>query len=153
MKKVELKTKRIIEAFKTLDSSKYQKLSDDDKIKVWKIIRALKPVALEYEEAIEDAKTRLVPSDDYEMKFQKAQLYERMKKEGKNTLPMSEEEYNAFVPVFKSYMELLAKAINDGLKEVRSIEFESLSEEAFGKLMASNDWSFGQAEKLDFIIE
>ena len=153
MKKVELKTKRIIEAFKTLDSSKYQKLSDDDKIKAWKIIRALKPIALEYEEAIEDAKTRLVPSDDYEMKFQKAQLYERMKKEGKNALPMSEEEYNAFVPVFKSYMELLAKAINDGLKEVRSIEFEPLSEEAFGKLMASNDWSFGQAEKLDFIIE
>jgi len=153
MKKVELKTKRIIEAFKTLDSSKYQKLSDDDKIKVWKIIRALKPIALEYEEAIEDAKVRLVPSDDYEMKFQKAQLYEHMKKEGKNTLPMSEEEYNAFVPIFKSYMELLAKAINDGLKEVRSIEFEPLSEEAFGKLMASNDWSFGQAGKLDFIIE
>jgi hypothetical protein len=153
MKKVELKTKRIIEAFKTLDSSKYQKLSDDDKIKVWKIIRALKPIALEYEEAIEDAKVRLVPSDDYEMKFQKAQLYEHMKKEGKNTLPMSEEEYNAFIPVFKGYMELLAKAINDGLKEVHSIEFEPLSEEAFGKLMASNDWSFGQAGKLDFIIE
>lgn len=150
---MKLTTKKAIEAFKMLDSAKYQKLSDDDKVKVWKITRALRPIALEYSDEVQDARERLVPSDDYKEKLQKAQLYEQMKKEGKDNLPMSDEEYLEFLKVFKEYMELLDKALKEELDKENDIEIPTISEDAFGKLMASNDWSFGQVEALDFIIE
>ena len=153
MKNMKLKTKKAIEAFKMLDSAKYQKLSDDDKVKIWKITRALRPIALEYSDEVQDARERLVPSDDYKEKLQKAQMYEQMKKEGKDNLPMSDEEYLEFLKVFKEYMELLDKALKEGLDKENDIDIPTISEDAFGKLMASNDWSFGQVEALDFIIE
>lgn len=153
MKNMKLTTKKAIEAFKMLDSAKYQKLSDDDKVKVWKITRALRPIALEYSDEVQDARERLVPSEDYKENLQKAQLYEQMKKEGKDNLPMSDEEYLEFIKVFKEYMELLDKALKEELDKENDIDIPTISEDAFGKLMASNDWSFGQVEALDFIIE
>lgn len=153
MKNIKLKTKKAIEGFKMLDSAKYQKLSDDDKVKVWKITRALRPIALEYSDEVQDARERLVPSEDYKENLQKAQLYEQMKKEGKDNLPMSDEEYLEFLKVFKEYMVLLDKALKEELDKENDIEIPTISEDAFGKLMASNDWSFGQVEALDFIIE
>lgn len=152
MKNVKVTTKKAIGAFKILDSAKYQKLSDDDKVKVWKITRMLKPIALEYSDEIHDAKMRLMPSEDYEEKLQKAQMYEQMLKEGKEDLPMTKEEYEAFVPVFKGYMELLNKVLKEGLEKEHELMFEPVSEDALGKLMASNDWAFGQVEALDFIL-
>jgi len=150
---MKLTTKKAIEAFKMLDSAKYQKLSDDDKVKVWKITRALKPIALEYSDEVQDARERLVPSEDYKENLQKAQRYEQMKKEGKDNLPMSDEEYLEFLKVFKEYMVLLDKALKEELDKEIDIDVPTISEDAFGKLMASNDWSFGQVEALDFIIE
>lgn len=153
MKNMKLTTKKAVDAFEVLNSAKYQKLSDDDKVKVWKITRALRPIALEYSDEVQDAKERLIPSDDYKEKLQKAQLYEQMKKEGKDNLPMSNEEYLEFLKVFKEYMALLDKALKEGLDKENDIDIPTISEDAFGKLMASNDWSFGQVEALDFIIE
>lgn len=153
MKSMKLTTKKAIEAFKMLDSAKYQKLSDDDKVKVWKITRALRPIALEYSDEVQDARERLVPSDDYKENLQKAQQYEQMKKEGKDNLPMSDEEYLEFLKVFKEYMVLLDKALKEELDKENDIDIPTISEDAFGKLMASNDWSFGQVEALDFVIE
>jgi hypothetical protein len=76
-----------------------------------------------------------------------------MKKEGKDNLPMSDEEYLEFLKVFKEYMVLLDKALKEELDKENDIDIPTISEDAFGKLMASNDWSFGQVGKLDFIIE
>ena len=45
MKNVELRVEDITAAYVLLGEAKYQKLSDEDKVKVWKISRKLFPVA------------------------------------------------------------------------------------------------------------
>ena len=152
MKELKLKTGEIVNAYQVLDEAKYQKMSDDDKVRLWKISRKLSPIAQKYEEERADANRKLVPSDDFNPKLQKAVEYERLKKEGKEELPMTDEEYTSTLKEFKEYEGLLKKALKDLEEKENEIEIEPLSEEAFGKLMASNDWTLRQVDLLEFII-
>lgn len=148
-----MKTIEIVEAYKILGQAKYQKMSDDGKIKVWKITRQLRPIALQFEEEQNDAKEKLIPSEDFMQKLQKAQQYELSLK-NKDIIPnISKEEYEKFIQEFIKYNNV----INDALKEISEKEvnliFEKISEEEFGKLMASNDWSMDQVNKIEFIVK
>lgn len=148
-----MKTIEIVEAYKILSQAKYQKMSDDGKIKVWKITRQLRPIALQFEEEQNDAKEKLIPSEDFMQKLQKAQQYELSLK-NKDIIPnISKEEYEKFIQEFIKYNNI----INDALKEISEKEvnliFEKISEEEFGKLMASNDWNMDQVNKIEFIVK
>lgn len=148
-----MKTMEMVEAYKILSQAKYQKMSDDGKIKVWKITRQLRPIALQFEEEQNDAKEKLIPSEDFMQKLQKAQQYELSLK-NKDIIPnISKEEYEKFIQEFIKYNNI----INDALKEISEKEvnliFEKISEEEFGKLMASNDWSMDQVNKIEFIVK
>jgi hypothetical protein len=149
---MKLKVNDILSAYKTLESSKYQKLSDDCKIKVWKISRSLAPVALKYSEEVTDAQKKLMPSEDFSSNLNKARRYEKLIAEGKNDeLPMSADEYNNFLEEFKAYSELITKALSDILEKEEEVTFEPVSESDFGKLMASNDWTLKEVSSLEFI--
>lgn len=67
MKELTFKIKDIVNAYKILDNIKYTKMSDEDKIKVWKIYRALKPTVLKSSEAVTDAKEKLADKGSTEL--------------------------------------------------------------------------------------
>lgn len=154
MTKKTIKTEKVLAAFRVLNTAKYSKMSDEDKIKVWKIARALKPVAEEFDDKTKDAAKKMMPSEDYSERLQKAQEFERMRNanEDMSKAPIGAAEYEAFLKEFQGYNKLVTDAIKEfGDKDVE-VEFEPLNDEAFGKLMASNDWTVEHVVELGSLI-
>lgn len=156
MKKVEITTDVILSAYSILKGASYQKMSDDDKIKLWKIARAMKPVATQFEDDNKDAAEKLKP-EGFDERLQNAREYERVTKDPKadtSALKMGAAEYNDFINgEWKKFNQLLAQAVDDFAKKEVTLEFEPLTEDAFSKLMASNDWKVDQVMTVaDLII-
>lgn len=155
MKKETVKTSEILKVYNIIGSAKYGKMTDEDKIKVWKIARKLKPVATKFEEDSKDAAEKMKPSEDFDEKLQKAQEYERLRAKGEPTIDiMTTADYDAFIVMFKDYQKVVNKAISEFADKEVEVNFDKISEEAFGKLMASNDWTMEQVATLgEFICE
>jgi hypothetical protein len=49
------------------------------------------------------------------------------------------------------YNQLVNKAVQEFSEKDVELKFESLSDDDFGKLMASNDWTMAEVEKIEFI--
>ena len=155
MKKLTLTTEKVLAAFNVLSTAKYGKLDDADKIKVWKIARSLKPVAEKFREDSEDAQEKMKPNDDFDEQLMKAQEYEREIRKpdcDASKLPMGAAQYQEFVDEFKAYQKLVDKTIKDFAEKEVEVSFDPISEDAFGKLMASNDWTLEQVATLGEII-
>ena len=154
MVKKTIKTDKILSAFRVLNTAKYAKMDDADKIKVWKIARALKPVADEFDDKSKDAAEKMKPSEDFAEKLQKAQEFERMRNanEDMTKAPMGDAEYSEFFKEFQEYNKLVTDAIKEFADKDADVEFEPLTEEAFGKLISSNDWDMSKVMEIGAII-
>ena len=156
MKKI-IKTSEILAAYNVLNTAKYGSMEDADKIKVWKIARKLAPVAIKFENDSKDAAEKMKPEIEggFDETLQKAQEFERMKRDPQADMdkaPMGAAEYEAFIKELHKYNKLVGDAVKEfAEKEVR-IEFDLLSEDSFGKLMASNEWTIGQVATLGEMI-
>ena len=153
--KKSLKSEQVLMAYNIISTAKYGKLDDADKIKVWKIARAMKPVATRLREDSEDAAQKMKPTEDFDERLQRAQEYERLirlQDTDATTLPMGAAEYDAFIKEFNDYRKLVDDTIKEFSEKEVSLDFEPLSEEAFGKLMASNNWTMDQVIILGDII-
>ena len=155
--KKSIKTSEILAAYNVLNTAKYGSMEDADKIKVWKITRTLKPIATKFDEDSKDAAEKMKPKYEggFDETLQKAQEYERMIRDTKvdaKKLPLGAAEYDAFIKEFKSYNDLVTKAVEEFAKKEVTINIEPISEDSFGKLMGSNDWTFGQTTALSEII-
>ena len=153
MKSVELKTKEIVAAYAILSKAKYQKLSDEDKISIWKVMKALKPTAAAFDEESKDAQKQFSPYEDFANDCNMAAQYIVAKKAGSKDLPMTEEQYKRIDEEFGKYKALIDKALAETKEKPVTIEFKALSEDAFSKLMASNDWTLSEVNVLEFIVE
>lgn len=150
-----MKTEDVLKAYNVISTAKYGKLADEDKIKVWKIARALKPVAEKFDEDSKDAAEKMKPSEDFDEHLMKGQEYEREIRKpdcDPTKLPIGAAQYQEFLEEFKAYQKLVNDAISDFAKKEVEVEIETLSEDAFGKLMASNDWNMEQVVALDGIV-
>lgn len=152
--KKNIKTKDALAVYNVIKGAKYSKLDDADKIKVWKITRALKPVATKFDEDVADAREKFKPEGDFDECLKKAIEFERRKGANEPTTDvMTDAEYSNFIAKFKKYDETVNNAVKEfGEKDVE-VDFEPLSEESFGKLMASNEWDMQQVTLVgDFIL-
>lgn len=155
MEKQTIKTEKVLSAYRVLSTAKYSKMADEDKIKVWKIARTLKPVAEKFEDDSKDAAEKMKPSEDFDDKLQKAQEYERMVKDkdaDMTKLPIGAAEYGAFIKEFQQYNKLVGDAIKEFADKEVEVSFDRLSEDAFGKLMASNEWTMEQTMEIGTLI-
>lgn len=153
--KTKITTEKVLDAYRIISGAKYTKMDDADKIKVWKIARALKPVATKFEEDSKDAAEKMKPSEDFADKLQKAQEFERITKEKNfdaSKLPMGAAEYNEFIKKLQDYNRMVGEAVKEFAEKEVMIEFEPLSEESFGKLMASNEWTMEQTVEIGMLI-
>lgn len=150
-----MKTEDVLKAYQVISTAKYSKLDDGDKIKVWKIARALKPVAEKFDEDSKDAAEKMKPNEDFDQQLVKAQDYEREIRKADcdaTKLPMGAAQYHDFIDEFKAYQKLVNDAIKDFAEKDVEVSFDPLTEEAFGKLMASNDWTLEQVATLGEMI-
>ena len=147
------KTFEIVDAYQLIGNAKYNKLEDADQIKIWKLSRILKPIAMKADEAQQDAMKSLIP-DEFKEQVKKAQEYNNARKaEVKEGLPMTDEEYLAYLKDFRKYSNLVGKAFDEVLQKEVKIEFEPLSEDTVGLLVTCNGWPMAQAlEKLEWLI-
>lgn len=155
MTQKKMKTEDVLKAYQVISTAKYSKLDDADKIKVWKIARSLKPVAEKFREDSEDAQQKMKPNDDFDEQLMKAQEYEREIRKpdcDASKLPMGAAQYQEFVDEFKAYQRLVNDTIKDFAEKEVEVSFDPISEDAFGKLMASNDWTLEQVATLGEII-
>lgn len=139
-----ISTDKILQVYNLLNVAKYNKLEDADKIAIFKITRTIKPIATEYEDACKEVVEKM-KFDGFETQLVDARNYERCKKSGDDNLPISDDDYKEFIKKLVEYEKVVKDAIKQlGDKEV-DIDINTITEDSFGKLMASNDWTMEQA--------
>ena len=144
-----MKTITIIAAYNALTGSKLTKMGGEGKIKVVKIIKAMKPVATEYEDFRKDALERLKP-EGFDKMAEKAQQWQ---KEGEDTTLTATEraEINQF---FADYQAEVDKCLKEEVEKEHELEFKKLTGEEFTSLCDGNDWTAGQMlELMDIVAE
>lgn len=154
MKKT-LNTKTALDAWKVLSSAKYAKMSDDDKIALWKISKALKPVSTGYDEDHKGILQTLKPTEDFDDKLMRWNETRDKKGAGmKDGLPMTDAEFVDFIYRFITpYNNSVEKAMKELESKKIELEYEPLSKDAFKALLNSNEWTMEQVTAIDFITE
>lgn len=150
--KTKVTTEKILSVYNILKGASYQKMSDDDKIKLWKIARTMKPIATKFDDDSKDAAEKLKP-EGIEVTLEKAKEYEQKKQKGDTDLPMTEAEYLGFINGdWAKFNNLLTKAVKEFADAEVELEFEPLNEDSFSKLIASNDWKMEQVMIVSEVI-
>lgn len=145
MKKIT--TEKILSVYNLISDAKLTKMEDCDKFKTIKIIRALKPVVTNFEDFKKVAKDKL-KGDNHDYMLEKAQQWQAECE--KTTLSESERiEINRY---FNDYNNKISECLKDeGLKE-NELDYEPLGAGAFGKFVASNDWTLGEIAAIEEVI-
>ena len=128
-------TNEIVGLYKVLSDAKLAKVEEADKYSVIKILRKLRPTAESFEAYQKDAQERLKPEnwDDIVSKVQQWQ------NEGENTT-LTEDERKDINMAIMTYERSVSSCIYEELNMEVEIEFKKLTESAYKKLLASNDW-------------
>ena len=140
-----MKTIEITNIFAVLNEAKLTKMEDADKFKVIKALRAIKPIAKGYEDFVEEAKNKL-KADDHDKMTEKARAWNK-DNQGKKVGELTQEEIdelNAINKYFSDYNSRVENCVKEEAEKEVELTFDKLNEEAFGKLVASNDWTCGQ---------
>ena len=140
------KAENVAQVYNILNAAKYSKLNDDERIALWKITRAMKPVAMKLKDDIQDAAQHMKPSDDFDQRLAIARQYEQAQRDGKEFDKLSKEDYDAFIQEWKDYSKLVDTAVKEFADEEVEINIEPITEETLSRLMASNDsWTMDKA--------
>lgn len=150
---MKIKTKKIAQANAVLGSAKLGKLESADQLKVFKAIRAIKPVADAYIEAEKLAVEKLKPEDYDEVEKLSQRLQADMRSkvtEGKTSL--TPDEIQRITDTFTPYNKRVKDALEaEGEKEVE-VSVEKVPVEVFLKLVTSNEWTMEQAMNVEAVL-
>ena len=135
-KKIE---KRVVnQVYNLLNGARLGKMTGGEKLSVVKLLRVLKPVAVEFDEARNDIVEKMKP-EGYDERLRKAIAFER-----KEETEMTLEEYHKFLKELNEYNQLVGKAVDELGNEVMTLETAALTEEALEHLFDNNDWTTEQ---------
>lgn len=150
---IEISIGKIYKAYNLISVCKLTKMSDEGKIKIWKILKTLKPVRDKFNNEIQIAVDKFKPFNDYDSKLEKCKKYEDMiSKNVTEELPVTEEEYKSFMVEYIKYNDLVNKAIDDYSENTYILDINLLSEEEYESLITSNDWDASDVMFLGEII-
>lgn len=135
-----MKTKQVIEAYATLKSAKLTQMSSEDKFKVIKIMRVLRPIATEWDEFAQtiDEKCK---GENHDEIIKDAQQWQT---EGEKTsIPLTRRiEINKYLDKYNKERQRMIEEEQN--KEV-TVTFDKLNEKAFEKFIESNDFDIEKA--------
>ena len=151
-----VKTKEVLVAWQVLGQAKYDKLDNDQKVRVFHIGQMLKPIATAFSDYSADAAEKMQPSADFQERWDKAKVYETMTANPKadmEQLPMGPAEYKEFmVKEYFPFDRLWKKAIKEeGDKEV-DLKFDPISEEVLFALADANKWNVDQTTAVAAVV-
>lgn len=129
------KVDNIVSLYNILKEAKLTKLADADKYAIIKILRKLRPTAEKFDADKKDASERLKP-ENWDDTIAKAQQWQ---KEGEDTTLTEEEKKEINATIIK-YENSVRECIIEELNTEVEVDMPTINEEAFEKLMASNDW-------------
>lgn len=140
-----MKTIDITNIHKLLNSAKLTKMEDSDKIKVIKIVRSIRPIATDYEEFVKQVYNQF-KAEDHEAMTERAENWNKSH-QGMKVSDLSQQELEELKTI-NSYFGEYDKRVENSLKKEAENEvtltIEMLSEDAFCKLVSSNDWTCEQ---------
>ena len=142
-----MKTIDIVKAYRIINDAKLTKMEDADKFKVIKATRQLKPVAASFDEFVKEAQERLKPEgwDDMQKKARQWQ-------EDGDKSALTAEERREINRYFMNYNAKVEECVKDEAEKEPELTYERLSEEAFGKFIASNDYDVRTIIELENIL-
>lgn len=142
-----MKTEVIVKAYSKINASKITKMEDADKFKVIKMAKAMKPIATAYEDFVKDAQEKL-KDEKFDEVQKKAQQWQQ---EGENTTLTIEERKG-----INEYLNAYYNKVNECVKEENAKEheltYDRLTEEAFGKFVASNDFEVSEMVMMEEVM-
>lgn len=144
---MELKVSEVIGVYSTLKDAKLTKMESADKFKVIKIMRPMQGVADEWDKFMENVDKKL-QKENHEEIIQKARKWQEA---GEKTTLTDEEkiEINRYLITFQKEKD---ECVKDELEKVVSLDFEKLTQDAFEKLIDSNDWEVNKMMQLESLI-
>lgn len=142
-----MKTIEAVKAYKTLKQAKLTKMDEADKLTVIKAMRALRPVAETYDKDTEEGR-RALQDDRFDDMQQKAQKHNEAIQEKKQDGLLSYSDLKELNDYFTAYDKSVRKMQRELDDREQEITIDRLSEEAFGRLAASNDLTCEELETL-----
>lgn len=136
-------TDKAVAAFRLLNAAKTSKLEPSDHMSLIRALRPLRPVATEWDEFVKDAVKRLRPEgyDTHETEMTRL----RSMPAEEQAAALKDEKSRRAVEAEKAYNEAIEECLKTELDKETELSFTPLSDEALGRLMASNDWTAEQA--------
>lgn len=154
MKKI--KTIEAANAYKTLKSLKTSSLSEEEAMKVWKNMKALRAVSETYNKDIEEAQETLKDDKLSEMQKKLQQCQELEKKRNEESYEFTKEDNELFSEVNKYFFdqkqktEKYFKELAD--KEV-DVEIEGVDDKELFKACKENGLTFADMECLEIVCK
>lgn len=142
-----MKTIEAVKAYRILKSAKLTKMDDADKLKTIKAMRVLRPVSEEYDKDVEEGRKAL-QDDKFEEMQQKAQKHNEAVQEKKQEGLLGYSELKELNEYFTSYDKSVRKMLQELDDKELTLTIGRMSEEAFGRLAASNDLTCEELETL-----
>lgn len=142
-----MKTIEAVKAYKTLKQAKLTKMDEADKLTVIKAMRALRPVAETYDKDTEEGR-RALQDDRFDDMQQKAQKHNEAIQEKKQDGLLSYSDLKELNDYFTAYDKSVRRMQQELDGREQELTIGRLSEEAFGRLAASNDLTCEELEIL-----
>lgn len=130
-------TDSIVSVYRLINNAKISQMDTEEKFAFIKAVRQLKKVGANFDELLNDAQERL-KNEDTAAILTKIQSGEEL----------SAEENAAF----NKYNQDVTSCLQDELDKEINLDFEPLSEGAFGRFIASNDFSVNQILLIEDVL-
>lgn len=129
---MKLTTDTIVAAATALSqpSTKFTKMANADKFAVIKAMRVFRPVAEAFDKFKADAREKLKP-ENFEVMQEQAKRYDEL----------TEAERVDFTVAYNDYERAVNDCVTDELRKEVEVDYQTISEEAFGALLESNDFN------------
>ena len=142
-----MKTIEAVKSYRILKSAKLTKMDDADKLKTIKTMRVLRPVSEEYDKDVEEGR-RALQDDRFDDMQQKAQKHNEAIQEKKQDGLLSYSDLKELNDYFTAYDKSVRRMQQELDDKELTLTIGRLSEEAFGRLAASNDLTCEELETL-----
>ncbi|MBQ7572135.1 MAG: hypothetical protein IJT19_07845 [Bacteroidaceae bacterium] len=141
-----MRAERIAMLYGLLKQSRTTKMEDQGRMRILRIIKALRPAAQEYEADLKEAREKM-KDGQFDAMTAKA---EKWQMEGAKAI--SDDEKMAVNAYFARYNKAVNKAVEALAAKQKKAEFDKLSPDELKKLISSNDYTGEQMELLDDMV-
>lgn len=150
--KRKLKAARLMELYTLLYQAKLDGVNSADRVKVVRLVMAMRPAAEKLQADIDTAREQLKPKgfDDALMRWNETREKVQL---GDKTGPMTDVEFVEFTyQALNPYNRDVAAACKQSEQREVAIDMPLLSAEGFDQLVAANTWTAGQQAALMAVI-